>query len=68
MNIHKVPDGKLRMKIDEAIEGLTDSGMVADDCLVGVAWAKDDIGRKVQVQIRVTAMEEDWVDDEFLVF
>lgn len=66
MDINEVTNAQLRNQIQEACEGLCEDGYPATDCTMALAWYTDALGRKAQVQVRVTVKEEAWIDEQWM--
>ena len=66
--MEKITQKLLLSKYKEALEGMyMESGiwtLPAIDCSVAVGKVKDNHGRIVEVQIKVTSEEDEWLDND----
>lgn len=56
----KITPELLTEKVEDARIGLTENGIAAVDCTVVAGYVKDEIGRRCQVKITVTADKNDF--------
>ena len=64
MDINKVTNAQIRDQIEKACDGLFEDGLAAEDCTMALGWYTDSLGRKAQVQVKVTVDECEWFSEE----